>query len=80
MIRGTWSKDGKYLIYGTPNPLGSDLWALSMQTGWLHRSTKPIRLTTGALFFKGSTYPGSPAPGSARAGTLKTANDKNLPQ
>ena len=54
MTRGTWSPDGKYLIYGTPHWQGSDLWALPMQTGWLHRSVKPIRLTNGGLLFVGS--------------------------
>jgi eukaryotic-like serine/threonine-protein kinase len=54
MFRGTWSYDGKYLIYGTSSLQGSDLWALPMHTGWYRRATKPIRLTNGALWFMGS--------------------------
>jgi len=54
MVGGVWSYDGKYLIYGTPNPQGSELWALPMSTGWFRRSVKPTRLTTGAVFFKGA--------------------------
>jgi serine/threonine protein kinase len=51
MTLATWSADGKYLIYGSPHLEGSDLWALPMQTGWLHRGKKPVRLTNGALLF-----------------------------
>jgi hypothetical protein len=29
MTRRTWSADGKYLIYGTPQQQGSNLWAVS---------------------------------------------------
>jgi WD40 repeat protein len=54
MTRGTWSSDGKYLVYETPHRLGSDLWALPVRTGWFHRSTKPVRLTNGALLFAGA--------------------------
>lgn len=54
MAWGIWSSDGKYLIYETPHMLGSDLWALPMQTGWFRRSTKPVRLTNGALLFASS--------------------------
>ena len=54
MVGAVWSHDGKYVIYGTPNPQGSDLWALPISTGWFRPSAKPTRLTTGAVFFIGA--------------------------
>jgi Tol biopolymer transport system component len=48
---GTWTSDGKYLLYTTSQGEQSDLWALPMRVGWLHRSTKPIRLTAGPLAY-----------------------------
>jgi DNA-binding winged helix-turn-helix (wHTH) protein/Tol biopolymer transport system component len=46
-----WSSDGKYLVYRIGAGLGSDLWALAMQTGLFHRSREPIRLTNGPLVY-----------------------------
>ena len=48
---GAWSSDGKYFLYRIEHGRGSDLWALPMQTGIFHRSTKPIRLTNGPLLY-----------------------------
>ena len=48
---GAWSSDGKYFVYRIEHGRGSDLWALPMQTGIFHRSTKPIRLTNGPLLY-----------------------------
>jgi Tol biopolymer transport system component len=60
---GTWSSDGRYLLYTTTNRGGanfggSDLWALPMQSGFLYRygksPRKPIRLTAGPLSYSGA--------------------------
>jgi DNA-binding winged helix-turn-helix (wHTH) protein/Tol biopolymer transport system component len=46
-----WSSDGNYVVYRIGIGLGSDLWALPMQTGLFHRSREPIRLTNGPLVY-----------------------------
>ena len=46
-----WTPDGKYLVYENNFDVGSDIWALPMQTGPFHRSREPIRLTTGPLSY-----------------------------
>lgn len=48
---GTWTLDGKYLLYTTSQGEQSDLWALPMSVGLFRRSTKPIRLTAGPLAY-----------------------------
>jgi serine/threonine protein kinase len=48
---GTWSSDGRYLVYRFLKTNGSDFWALPMQTGLFHRSREPIRLTAGPMSF-----------------------------
>jgi len=53
MFRTAWSPDGNYLVYDTSPFQGSDLWALPLHTGWLHRSSKPVRLTNAAMLFMG---------------------------
>ena len=52
-----WSFDGRYLAYSIRHAGRSDLWVLPMQTGILHRSRAPIRLTNGPLSY------GHPLPG-----------------
>ena len=50
-----WTPDGKHLVYGTVNyGERSDLWTLSMQTGFFHRSKEPTRLTAGPLSYSGA--------------------------
>jgi serine/threonine protein kinase/Tol biopolymer transport system component len=50
-----WTADGKYLLYGSVNyGEQSDLWTLPIQTGFLHRSKQPIRLTAGPLSYSGA--------------------------
>ena len=46
-----WSSNGKYMLYRIGVGLGSDLWALPVQTGFFHRSRPPIRLTNGPLVY-----------------------------
>ena len=46
-----WSSNGKYVVYRIGVGLGSDLWALAMQTGLFHRPREPIRLTNGPLVY-----------------------------
>jgi DNA-binding winged helix-turn-helix (wHTH) protein/Tol biopolymer transport system component len=46
-----WSSNGKYAVYRIGAGLGSDLWALPMQTGLFHRSRQPTRLTNGPLVY-----------------------------
>jgi Tol biopolymer transport system component len=69
-----WSPDGRYLVYGTAHREGSDLWALPMQTGFLRRASKPIRLTAGPLEYSGASlsYDGKQifAIGTKRRGEL----------
>ena len=48
---GTWSSDGKYLVYLTSHGGRLDLWALSAQTGIFHRAQAPVRLTNGPLSY-----------------------------
>ena len=48
---GTWTSDGRYLLYTTSQGEQSDLWALPMRAGLFHRSAKPIRLTAGPLAY-----------------------------
>jgi eukaryotic-like serine/threonine-protein kinase len=50
-----WASDGKYLVYRVPSAGGQDLWALPMQTGILHRTREPVRLTNGPLTYSGAT-------------------------
>ena len=50
-----WVSDGKYLVYRVPSAGGQDLWALPMQTGILHRTREPVRLTNGPLIYSGAT-------------------------
>ncbi len=50
-----WVSDGKYLVYRVPSAGGQDLWALPMQTGILHRTREPVRLTNGPLTYSGAT-------------------------
>ena len=45
---GVWSSDGRYLLYPDSS---SDIWALPVRTGLLHRSRQPTRLTTGPLLY-----------------------------
>jgi hypothetical protein len=45
---GVWSSDGRYLLYPDSS---SDIWALPVKTGLLHRSRPPTRLTTGPLLY-----------------------------
>ena len=52
-----WISNGKYVVYRIGIGLGSDLWALPMQTGLFHRSRAPVRLTNGPLVYT------SPRPG-----------------
>ncbi len=47
----TWPPDGKYLIYENNFDVGSDIWALPMETGPFQRPKTPIRLTTGPLTY-----------------------------
>ncbi|HEY4931874.1 MAG TPA: protein kinase [Terriglobales bacterium] len=51
---GTWSSDGKYLVYRVWKTNASDFWALPMQTGLFHRSGEPIRLTAGPMSYTGA--------------------------
>ena len=51
---GSWTPDGRYLVYGTEHRQGSDLWALPMQTGIFRRARTPIRLTAGPLEYSGA--------------------------
>jgi Tol biopolymer transport system component len=51
---GTWTRDGKYLVYETEHRQGSDLWSLPMQSGIFGRSRTPIRLTAGPLEYSGA--------------------------
>jgi len=46
-----WSSNGKYVVYRIGVGLGSDLWALPMQTGLFHRMRAPIRLTHGPMVY-----------------------------
>jgi len=50
-----WVSDGRYLVYRVPSAGGQDLWALPMQTGILHRTREPVRLTNGPLTYSGAT-------------------------
>jgi serine/threonine protein kinase len=45
---GVWSSDGRYLLYPDST---SDIWALPVRTGLLHRSKQPTRLATGPLLY-----------------------------
>jgi eukaryotic-like serine/threonine-protein kinase len=45
---GVWSSDGRYLLYPDSS---SDVWALPVQTGLLHRLKQPTRLTAGPLLY-----------------------------
>jgi WD40 repeat protein len=45
---GVWSSDGRYLLFPDSS---SDIWALPVKTGLLHRSGQPTRLTTGPLLY-----------------------------
>src|ERR1700681_3145882 len=51
---GSWTPDGRYLVYGTEHRQGSDLWTLPMQTGIFRRARTPIRLTAGPLEYSGA--------------------------
>jgi Tol biopolymer transport system component len=51
----TWTRDGRYLVYGTDHRQGSDLWALPMKTGFFPRAKSPIRLTAGPLDYSGAS-------------------------
>ena len=51
---GTWSPDGKYLLYSSNQQAGSDLWAVSLNSGLFRRSIPPIRLTAGPLSYSGA--------------------------
>jgi eukaryotic-like serine/threonine-protein kinase len=44
-----WSSDGRYLIYESGTGVESDIWLLPMQTWFLRRPRKPIRLTNGPI-------------------------------
>ena len=46
-----WSPDGNYVVYGTRQAGGSDIWALPVRTGFFHRSRRPVRLTKGPLSY-----------------------------
>jgi Tol biopolymer transport system component len=46
-----WTPDGRYIVYQNRYEGRSDLWALPMQSGFLHRSTSPVRLTNGPLSY-----------------------------
>jgi len=51
---GSWSSDGKYLVYEASQAGRSDLWMLPMQTGIFHRLRKPSPLTAGPLSYSGA--------------------------
>jgi len=49
--QGVWTSDGMYLVFRIERRGESDIWALPMHTGIFHRSSEPIRLTNGPLFY-----------------------------
>lgn len=46
-----WTPDGRYIVYQNRHEGRSDLWALPMQSGVLHRSPSPVQLTNGPLSY-----------------------------
>ena len=48
---GVWTADGRYVLYLKPFGRRTDIWALPMQTGLLHRSRTPTQLTVGPLSY-----------------------------
>ena len=47
-----WTSDGRYVVYQDRHEGRTDLWALPMQSGFLHRSAaSPVRLTNGPLSY-----------------------------
>jgi len=46
-----WTPDGRYIVYQNRHEGRSDLWALPMQSGILHRSPSPVQLTNGPLSY-----------------------------
>jgi Tol biopolymer transport system component/DNA-binding winged helix-turn-helix (wHTH) protein len=50
---GNWTPDGKYFIFQSNRPRGSDIWALA-ERAWIGASTPaPVELTAGPLNFLG---------------------------
>ncbi len=47
-----WTSDGRYLVYQNRHEGRSDLWALPVQSGLLHRSALPVQLTNGPLSYR----------------------------
>ena len=47
-----WTSDGHYLVYENRHEGRTDLWVLSMQSGFLHRAPSPIQLTNGPLSYR----------------------------
>jgi Tol biopolymer transport system component len=58
---GVWSHDGNYFFFQTfliNKSLDQDIWVMAEPRSIFQKSSEPVRLTSGPLFF------GSPAPGS----------------
>jgi eukaryotic-like serine/threonine-protein kinase len=47
-----WTRDGSYIVYQNRHEGRTDLWVLPMQSGFLHRSQSPVRLTNGPLSYR----------------------------
>ena len=47
-----WTPDGRYILYQNRYESRTDLWALPMMSGLLHRSRQPVQLTNGPLSYR----------------------------
>jgi DNA-binding winged helix-turn-helix (wHTH) protein len=49
---GRWTTDGKWFVFQSRLQGRTDLWALPEPSGWLGRSSPPLRLTNGPLSYE----------------------------
>jgi serine/threonine protein kinase len=48
-----WNHNGKYVLYDRKSKGQSDIWAAPVPSGWFHRSSHPVQLTSGPLSYSG---------------------------
>jgi eukaryotic-like serine/threonine-protein kinase len=63
-----WNHNGKYALYDRKSKGQSDIWAAPVPSGWFHRSSHVVQLTSGPLSYAAA----SPSPDGKRIFTVGT--------